>query len=52
MSRPQRASPATAPAVTAGPHICGQPRVEQHTVTDEPDTDKGWRDAEQFWGGA
>jgi hypothetical protein len=23
-------------------------RVEQRTVTDEPGTDEGWRDAEQF----
>jgi hypothetical protein len=26
-------------------------RVEERTVSDEPDTDEGWRDAEQFWGG-
>jgi hypothetical protein len=26
-------------------------RVEQRTVTDEPGTGEGWRDAEQFWGG-
>jgi hypothetical protein len=28
-----------------------QSRVEERTVSDEPDTDEGWRDAEQFWGG-
>jgi hypothetical protein len=27
-------------------------RVEERTVTDEPGTDEGWRDAERFWGGA
>jgi hypothetical protein len=27
-------------------------RVEQRTVSDEPGTDEGWRDAERFWGGA
>jgi len=32
------------------PQRGGEP--EQHRVSDEPDTDKGWRDAEQFWGGA
>jgi excisionase family DNA binding protein len=26
-------------------------RVEQRTATDEPGTDDGWRDAQQFWGG-
>jgi hypothetical protein len=26
-------------------------RVEQR-VSDEPGTDEGWRDPEQFWGGA
>jgi excisionase family DNA binding protein len=26
-------------------------RVEERTVSDEPDTDEGWRGAEQFWGG-
>jgi hypothetical protein len=23
----------------------------ERTASDEPDTDEGWRDAEQFWGG-
>ncbi|MGO9957193.1 MAG: helix-turn-helix domain-containing protein [Solirubrobacteraceae bacterium] len=27
-------------------------RVEERPVADVPDTGEGWRDAEQFWGGA